>query len=692
MPTSPKSHNTADQLSLAVIPHPFAVERIHQTYPAGQTLAAIMQAVQPDAALASYAHVYIDGHYILPQHWACVKPHAGTVISIRMVPRGGGGGGKNPLRTVLSLALIAASPMIAGAVAGALGSVAQAGFMGITVGRIVTAGVSLLGRLALNALAPPGKARFGTGLKESPTLFLQGARNQVYPFARVPRVLGRHRFVPPLGALPYTETIGNEQYLRMLFVWGYGPLHISDIKIGETPLSEFDGVDIETRQGFADDAPVTLYSNSVMQNDMDVTLRHSDDYVLRTTDSDADEISVDITLPRGLVRFASNGSKQTASVQLEVQYSPAGEDTWSAGAVSFKPVTASSLALPAPPAGYRVPGHVNVVVRIDRIFIDPASGTLKYVSSPSVRVGVDGQEPAVPATPAGFVPLARILRRSSDSTVIAAGDITDERDSATIAKHFETTDDFIITPHASAHHITIAAGGLRHPGLLLSAKQSAALRHSVSFKVARGRYDVRVRRITADTLDDNTFDEAVWTALRTTRYSYPVNMTGLALTALRIKATDQLNGIVERLNGVVHSILPDWDGENWVPQVTSNPASLFRHVLQGNSNARPLADHRLDLARLQEWHGHCAAAGREFNAVIDYDVSVREVLQDIAAAGRASPTLLDGKWAVVEDQPQTVPVQHFTPYNTFGFQGRKSFDDIPQALRIRFINREKGWL
>ena len=48
------------------------------------------------------------------------------------------------------------------------------------------------------------------------------------------------RTVPPLGALPYTETVGDTQYLRMLFVWGYGPLEISDLRIGETPLSEFE--------------------------------------------------------------------------------------------------------------------------------------------------------------------------------------------------------------------------------------------------------------------------------------------------------------------------------------------------------------------------------------------------------------------------------------------------------------------
>ena len=41
---------------------------------------------------------------------------------------------------------------------------------------------------------------------------------------------------------------------------------ISDLRIGETPLSDFEGVEVETRQGYPGDAPLTLYSDSVLQN------------------------------------------------------------------------------------------------------------------------------------------------------------------------------------------------------------------------------------------------------------------------------------------------------------------------------------------------------------------------------------------------------------------------------------------
>ena len=76
----------------------------------------------------------------------------------------------------------------------------------------------------------------------------------------------------------------------------------------------------------------------------------------------------------------------------------------------------------------------------------------------------------------------------------------------------------------------------------MTAQQSVALLRGFQFAVTRGQYDVRLKRVTPDSTSDLVYDEVIYrTALRTIRYTQPINMTGLALTALRIKATDQLN-------------------------------------------------------------------------------------------------------------------------------------------------------
>jgi hypothetical protein len=51
----------------------------------------------------------------------------------------------------------------------------------------------------------------------------------------------------------------------------------------------------------------------------------------------------------------------------------------------------------------------------------------------------------------------------------------------------------------------------------------------------------------------------------------------------------------------------------------------------------------------------------------------------------------DGKFSVVRDVPQTVPVQHFTPRNATGFRGLKTFTRLPHGLKVRFVNPEREW-
>ena len=95
--------------------------------------------------------------------------------------------------------------------------------------------------------------------QESPTLLLQGARNALRPFSVIPSVLGVHKSVPPLGARSFTEIVGDDHYLRILVVWGYGPLKIEDVKIGNTPIEEFEEVVFAMKPGQVSDYFLTSF-------------------------------------------------------------------------------------------------------------------------------------------------------------------------------------------------------------------------------------------------------------------------------------------------------------------------------------------------------------------------------------------------------------------------------------------------
>lgn len=570
-------------VTLTAAAHPFRVSRDVVMVREGQSLAEMLREAQPDPILARHAVIFIAGHRIRRAHWSLVYPKAGAHVEIRVLPSGGGGGGggqKNVMRSVMMIAVMAAAIVVAPYLAPAL--VGATGLSLATATTLITAGVGLVGSLAVSALVPVRPPKLGRR-DEAAVFGIEGARNRGAPFQAVPQILGRHRIAPNYGAAPYTEIVGGEQYLRLLFVWGVGPLAIdeSSLKIGETALAEFDGVEIEHRAGHATDAPLTLYPGTVTEDGLQILLFDGTNGTgmtgpqLRTSAADADELSVDLAWPGGLYYGENSGGTGAATATVRVRYRAVGGGAW--------------------------------------------------------------------LTPAAFT-----------------------------AKTFP--DDWITGAEIEFLHA-----------------QRTAVRHGMRWAVPRGQYEVEVE-CTGGNEDHRGANGTYWTALRTFTDEDPIqSRVPVAKTALRIKATDQLNGVVDELTGIVTTIGKHWTGTAWVDdQEITNPAALFRHILQGGANAAPLPDSRIDLARLEDWHEFCESHDFTFSQVRTGG-SVWDALADCAGAGRASPAEPDGKWGVVVDRPQAVAVSHITPRNSSGFSVEKAFIELPHAFRISFPNEAEGY-
>ena len=297
--------------------NPFTVERIDRSVPAGLTIVEMLAAVEADPVLTAYGHVHLvdaamtgEPVYVPRDLWSRVRPKPGVTLVVRAAPAGGGGGGgkKNPLRTILSLAVIAASFAVGGFVSGlALGPTLTIGATSVNLLGAAAGGLtSLVGNALVNAIAPPPGARFsnlaaragGGGLAaSSPTFTITGAANRANPYGPVPVVFGQHRLYPTRGAETYSEVVGNDQFFRILLAPGVGPLKISDIKIGETPLAAFTDVEVETREGWPGDAPLTLYTNDVHEEPRSILLTEAADWQTRNTVEGADEITLDYVFP-----------------------------------------------------------------------------------------------------------------------------------------------------------------------------------------------------------------------------------------------------------------------------------------------------------------------------------------------------------------------------------------------------------
>ena len=713
--------------------------------PEGATLEDIVHSagVRPDTP---GLRVYIGDREVPRHRWRYVRPRAGRRVVIGVVPESSG---KDALRIVLAIVVIVVAWYLGPVVAVGLGFSATG-----SAAAIATASIALAGTLAVNALVPPPGANLtdaagGTGISPS----IAGARNDIRAFAPVPWVGGTYRLTPPYAARPYTEVVGDDQYLRCLFAW-YGPTTVDDIKIGDTPIEEYEGVEIETRPGYADDDPITLYPGVILEQSLSVLLQAVDSWTLRTSDTNADELSVDVVFPQGLAEIGGTGEKRPLTVGLEIEYAVAGSGVW--GAVSSQApdseraldyffrlpesprlipnfTAASGLriawskngtfpdAIPTQMAGltsryaYRAAGFVYCPVAGVYEFGIDASGACDLRIDGKLLVSWYGSHP--PAGTPSFSHYAAVTLSRGYHTFRVRFDAQDPATAAVAFGWKKPGDSAISIVPASNLYTRIqtsAGNGLGQPpqydyrrgfgvsvfdpsryggAISVTDNRTETIRRSLSWAVPRGQYDIRIRRIAPDTDSDRLIDKVYWSAIRTIRNEDPIKMPGLTKIALRIKASDQLNGVVDNLNAIVTSVLPDYDAASgeWETRATRNPASIYRGVLQHPANRKRVGDGRINLAKLASWHGDNVANGFVFDAVYDFPGTVYERLAQIASMGRAAFGMEDSLFSVVQDKTQTTPVQVFTPRNSRSFRGRRSFPDVPHGIRVGFMNGAAGY-
>ena len=249
----------------------------------------------------------------------------------------------------------------------------------------------------------------------------------------------------------------------------------------------------------------------------------------------------------------------------------------------------------------------------------------------------------------------------------------------------------------------VVSGTLSHPGAVFYGDGTIHVTNGVRKAVRLGvywnppsvdQYDVRVTRVSTDyggATGDNQLGNMQWTVIRTIR-NEPVSTTGTKKIALRIKASDQLSGSISQFNCILSQNVPVWDGTTWVTQHSSNPAWLYRWMCKDSpANPRAVPAERIDDEALIEWAAECDARGLTYNGNLDQPTTMLALLKDFCAAGRAAWGMRDGRYTVVRDILQTVPVQVFTPRNSWGFAGTRAFPDAVHALRCSFINPEANW-
>ena len=242
------------------------------------------------------------------------------LIAVVLLPQGGGGG-SNPLRAVLMIAVAIFAPHIGSAMLGINGAAAL-GSVGVG---IFNAAVGIGLNALVSALIPPPKANSSSTAASiaaaSPTYSLGAQGNMARLESMIPVQYGRMRFPPDFAAQPYVEYGGNEQYLYQLFCLGVDEFEVERIDVEDTPITNFAEV---TTQIVAPGEALTLFPSNVITS-VEVSGQEAltgtwiGPFVANPAGTQCQQLGVDVLLPRGLYYANDNGGLDSVSTTFTAQ-------------------------------------------------------------------------------------------------------------------------------------------------------------------------------------------------------------------------------------------------------------------------------------------------------------------------------------------------------------------------------------
>jgi len=213
----------------------------------------------------------INGEPLLRRHWARKKIGANDNLQFVSYPLGGRGStGKQILGLVALVAVAAFAGPLGGAFAGALGFTGTAATI---AGGLATAAIGLGGALLVNALTAPKAG--GTNAPDATTdqIYSIQAQGNIAKLGQpLPVWYGRLKNYPDLAAAPWSEFVGNDQYLNILLSVSMGSMEYEQLLISDTPFwNPTDGVSAAfssaTVEFYEPGDQVTLFPINVSQSD-----------------------------------------------------------------------------------------------------------------------------------------------------------------------------------------------------------------------------------------------------------------------------------------------------------------------------------------------------------------------------------------------------------------------------------------
>ena len=625
----------------------------------GMSLRAVLAASDIDPKLNVF--VTINGDPVRVADWDSRRPVAGDLIQVQSVVTGGGGGGSNVLKTVATIALMIAAPQFGPALGQALGISAVMGQALISIG-----GNLLLGAIFKPAVASPS-GNTETAAASSPTYSLQGGNNRARPYEPLPVLLGRHIIYPDANSKPYTEYIGGDQYLFQVFNFGLTPgLKLSDYKIGDTPLSAFSDATLVWPDSTGQfPAGSGFYGN--VDSTAGAVITAAGGAVSRTSSLDTIRIGIDIEAVLFYANDSGGMSERTA--QLKIEYRPVG-GVWT-GFIpdAVAPITHYWAK------GYWAPRVIKAgYYDSEGVYTPPVTEGASWIQTDFDRN----------LSPAAHVDGAATGEYHTGGQWVSMTDMASE---PLIWRWVAVGND----PAPSAE-LDVGSGDT----LTLRGSSSEQKRYSLYRKVTAGQYEVRITRLTPDETEARSRSDINWSALK----SYQAdegNYPNQTIVGLKIRATEQLNGVVDQFSAIGQATTAVYAGSEWSLSGTQNAAWWYLHFARGvrDDDGRLLygcgmQDSQIDIPAIVAWAAFCDANKLTFSGVLDASQTCYDTLEAIARCGFASVSWAPGKLSVVWDKVNAAVSGAFGMGNIMAgsFSVQYLTEDLAEEVIINYVDQE----
>jgi hypothetical protein len=580
--------------------------------------------------------------------WGKVRPRAGCMVEIYPQVEG-------VLVAGLLTSLIgAAAPSLAAFLFPALGEVGLA---------LVSAGISIVGQLLVSALIPPPSVQ--NQPNNDPTFAITGASNAIDRYGVFPSVLGRRRYFPKVTGQGFTEVVGTDVYFTVRLCFGHGPVALEEIRVGETSLEEFDDWELE------------FLNIDQAETERLMPWLNIGDLIISSASSPHG--TVEITGPTSM-RFTQNDG---FSGRATVNYTLSNNENYSRTLTVAQPRYTTN-----PNSG----GEADFNDRF--ILIEDPPRNIEVTLNGGTVVGWRQGEEAMSLYSTDIDEVSynavlqtneEVVRQTSGAVLVAQLD-TSFQSLYAISGSSRVASSVIVnfSYRKVGETVWVDAGTENY-----SANTTSFVRFTKEITFPEeAEHEIRITRTNGS--NGSGADTAILTAIRSVGTATLPSHEGISEIAIRIRASDQLNGRLQTVNAIVQQMGYEWDGAAWSGLVPINhPAWILAQVLRGPYLRDPVPDNRIQLADLKAWaddepHWECGE-------VIDGDTTIRETARMVCAAGRAKFGLVDLLWGVVRDNSDGPVVQTFTPLNSYDFRGSRIFSRPLDALRVNVISEDDDW-